>query len=525
VGIQAVPSSPVSEDGTGIDVDVEEAAVLVGDVSEAASPVVRGSAVDVVATSVSGTDHLVADVVVVGAGPAGAAAAITLARAGRSVVLADKARFPRDKICGDGLTTGALRLLEDLGVQPESVGSWMPVHDVHVSGPKGHTVTFPLPRDRGQYAVVARRADLDHALVEQARAAGVTVVEEVSVSAIDDGPGHITVTFVAAGTEPGPSTEPGRSEESDPSEGLDTSAQPGHEPGDGTDTANTANTATTGNEGLVVEARYLVAADGMWSPTRKLLGTTEPGYLGDWHAFRQYFTDVSPKAKDLWIWFEEDLVPGYVWVFPLPDGRANVGFGIQRGGKVATKEMKALWPEILARPHVAEVLGPDARPENRHQAWPIPARVNEMALTSGRVLWVGDAAAATDPMTGEGIGQALFSGVLAAEAIVARAPRVSGAGAPSPLVGSSPAEAAAVRAHYEQAVARSLVPDHKMSALLVRALKHRKGARAAIRVAGLTAWTRRNFARWLFEDEPRAGLFTPRRWHRRFLTRDGAYRA
>ena len=76
------------------------------------------------------------------------------------------------------------------------------------------------------------------------------------------------------------------------------------------------------------------------------------------------------------MWFEADLVPGYVWSFPLPDGRANVGFGIQRGGKVATKEMKALWPEILARPHIAAVLGPDAQPEARHQAWPIPARVD-----------------------------------------------------------------------------------------------------------------------------------------------------
>ncbi|MBP7630353.1 MAG: hypothetical protein KA758_07870, partial [Acidimicrobiales bacterium] len=83
---------------------------------------------------------------------------------------------------------------------------------------------------------------------------------------------------------------------------------------------------------------------------------------------------------------------------------------------------------------------------------------------------------------------------------------------------------AAVRAHYVAAVHRDLVADHRMSLLLVRALKHRKGARAAIRVAGLTRWTRRNFARWLFEDEPRAIALTPRRWHRRFLNRDGAYR-
>jgi hypothetical protein len=62
-----------------------------------------------------------------------------------------------------------------------------------------------------------------------------------------------------------------------------------------------------------------------------------------------------------------------------------------------------------------------------------------------------------------------------------------------------------------------------MSALLVRALRHRKGARAGVRVAGLTPWTRRNFARWLLEDEPRAVIATPRRWHRQFLARDGAF--
>jgi geranylgeranyl reductase family protein len=444
---------------------------------------------------------LEADVVVVGAGPGGTAAAIELSRAGRRVVVVDRARFPRDKICGDGLTTGALRLLEDLGVQPGSVGSWQPVHDIHVAGPKGHTVTFPLPRGRGQFAVVARRTDVDHALVEQARRCGATVIEGATVVGVDDGPHAVTVTCSLTA---GPTPDTGAAS------AADAAPPPGQAEGPAGE--------------LRIRARYLVAADGMWSPTRKLLGAAEPGYLGEWHAFRQYFTHTGPAARDLWVWFEADLVPGYVWCFPLPDGGANVGFGIQRGGKVATREMKALWPDILSRPHIAAVLGPDAEPEGRHQAWPIPARVDQVPLSQGRVLWVGDAAAATDPMTGEGIGQALLSGVLAARAVLAHVPAVHGPRGPSPLRGSHPGEAERVRRRYERSVRQELVADHKMSLLLVRALRHRKGARAAIRVAGLTPWTRRNFARWLFEDEPRAAALTPRRWHRRFLTRDGAYR-
>ncbi|MDQ3757569.1 MAG: hypothetical protein M3394_06955, partial [Actinomycetota bacterium] len=126
---------------------------------------------------------------------------------------------------------------------------------------------------------------------------------------------------------------------------------------------------------------------------------------------------------------------------------------------------------------------------------PIPARVRDVPLTAagGRALFVGDAACATDPLTGEGIAQALITGRRAAEAVLA--------------AGTEQAEKAARL--YTRSVRRDLFADHWLGDLLSRGLSHRKGARIAIRAAGLTPWTRRNFARWLFEDYPRAILLTP----------------
>lgn len=400
------------------------------------------------------------DVVVAGAGPAGVAAAVTLARGGLEVLLVDKARFPRDKCCGDGLTTGALRLLEDLGLDPASVTSWQQVDDVVVRGPAGREVRFPLPRGRGTYAAVARRFDLDAALVDLARAArGVTVSEGVPVAGAADRGDRVVVDV----------------------------------------------------GGEQVGARYAVGADGMWSPLRKHLGAGPPTpELGEWHAFRQYFARVGPRASsELFVWFEPDLLPGYAWSFPVAGGGANVGFGIQRGSGIATRDMARLWPDLLARDHVRTVLGPDATPEGTHKAWPIPARVGAAPLhaAGGRALFVGDAAAATDPLTGEGIGQALLTGKLAAEAVLAAG-------------GLDPAEAAA---RYAAAVRRELVADARMSQLLVRAVRHRKGVRGALRLAGATGWTRRSFGRWLFEDYPRALLATPARWGEHRLDADGAW--
>lgn len=405
------------------------------------------------------TDHAIepisADVVVVGGGPAGTAAAIELCRSGRSVILVDRAVFPRDKCCGDGLTTLALRELEQLQFDPTVVEDWFEVDGAALRSPSGREVIVPLDGP-GSYAAVAPRMQLDNALVELARSVGVDVRDGVAFEALAEHDDRVVVT---AGT-------------------------------------------------LSVSARYVVAADGMWSPVRKSLGLNEQGYLGEWHGFRQYAHGVTgTAASQLHVWFEADLLPGYAWSFPLPNGRANIGFGVLRDGVRKTKDMNAVWLDLLQRPHVVEALGAGFELEERHTAWPIPARIDEAVLVHGRVLFTGDAAMATDVMTGEGIGQALLTGRLAAEAIIA-------GGALQPEV---------VAGVYRAEVLHHLRADHKMSKALGAVLATSWGARGAIRVvAGSGAWGQRNFARWMFEDEPRAVALTPSRWHREFLKRPGA---
>lgn len=392
-----------------------------------------------------------ADLVIVGAGPAGCATAMTAADAGLDTVLVDKAQFPRDKTCGDGLTALALHDLEALGIDAPAIAGYLPVVETVITGPTGHSMRLPHPSD-GHHAAVVRRVDLDAALVRATRARGVHVMEGDSVTNVGVG-----TRFVSAALA----------------------------------------------DGSRLEAPFLVAADGHWSTVRRSVDRGRRD-LGEWHAARQYFEAVHDDR--IHVIFDRDLLPGYAWMFPLPDGGANVGFGVLRGSRTG-RALAATWPRVLASPSITVALGAAAEPVGPMRAWPIPTRYDARRLSSGggRVLFVGDAAGVVDPMTGEGIAQALETGMLAARA-------VAHATTPS-----------SVAREYRHEVGRELGADLRFSAALQRVLGSPLGARAALAAVDRSDWTRRSFARWMWEDYPRALLLTPRRWRRRMLSPPGAF--
>ena len=394
------------------------------------------------------------DVVVVGAGPGGIAAALTAAAHGCSVLCVDKATFPRDKTCGDGLTTNALRQLEALGLtraEFDAIGAVVVRETVLVS-PNGRRVTLPLPPD-GLHAAVATRRDLDAALVALARRRGVDVRESCAVEKLAVHAGDIELIL---------------------------------------------------GDGNPVTARHVIAADGHWSTVRRALEPDSPRDLGEWHAVRQYFAGVDDDR--LWVLFERDLLPGYAWVFPLPGGA-----GQRRLRRAAQRP--AVGPRsqgALAR--IARAAGAARRARRRDPGRAGAGVADPDALRPGAAHERARALRRRRGGRGRPVDR---GGHRAGDRDRCRSrPRRS-------RRGGDPAQ---VSKRYRKSVASAIGRDLRFAAMLQGLMRTPLGARAAIAAAGLTPWTRRNFARWMFEDYPRALIATPDRWRLGAFTAPGAYR-
>lgn len=307
------------------------------------------------------------DVLVVGAGPAGSAAAAWAARAGRDVVIADAAVFPRDKTCGDGLTPRAIGELERLGL-----GDWVRVHTVnHGLRAHGFGQTLLLPWPGGtlpSYGSAVARTELDDHLRTTALKAGATGLDGArAVDVRRDGDRVAAVVFAR------------------------------------------------GDERFEIGCERLVVADGVRSPLGKLLGR-------EWHrdtvygvAARSYVD--SRMHNDPWISShlelrgeDDEVLSGYGWIFPLGDGQVNLGVGT-----LATAKRPA---EVALRPLMQRYA--DQRRADFGVSGDLRAPKSALLPMGGAVSgvagrnWalVGDAAACVNPLNGEGIDYGLEGGRL-----------------------------------------------------------------------------------------------------------------
>ncbi|MGB5809049.1 MAG: NAD(P)/FAD-dependent oxidoreductase [Polyangiales bacterium] len=309
------------------------------------------------------------DVVIVGAGPAGATAAYFLARQGKRVALLEKASFPRDKRCGDAWCEPAIDILEEMGVMPrllaEGAVQW--VHAGGLVSPSGLSFvsTDQGARDGAPRVAAIRRMVCDAEIARVAEEAGAHLIERAAVSDVQLGANDWTVQC---------------------------------------------------KDGRVFLGRVLIAADGAKSKIARSLDVVTRG--ANSAASRQYIKggthDFTSHGVLL---YPPYVLPGYVALFRHSNGDIDLGCYLLPGGRVPITGLKALLQrEVLQDPFVREALGDHAEPLERPGISPL--RLGGERCTSGdRLLVVGDAAGQTDPLTGEGIHTAMVAAKLAARVL------------------------------------------------------------------------------------------------------------
>jgi len=373
----------------------------------------------------------VADAIVIGAGPAGAVAAALMARRGLDVVLVDKARFPRDKVCGDFIGPHAVRELRELGfgsaLEP---GNRIAAGNVFVEGKSVLESALPTGDQLPPYGCVIPREAFDERLFRAACAAGATALEA-----------H---TFVAYSNE-------------------------------GATVAVTLRAANDGER--TIRGRAVVGADGSASLVAlQMRGRPQP--KGDrLIALRAYYDGVEMAPDSVDVHFHARTFPGYFWTFPTGAGRANVGFGIVPQTVGAPKQhLRELMQGLMdADPAVRARLA-GAGIVKKMVGWPLSTYNGRLAVAGDRVLLVGDAAGFIDPINGEGIHYAIASGRWAAEAICA-------------ALEGRPESLRATLAEYAKRVRREIGRDLDLNRFLVAVASNR--ALNSAWIALLRAWCER----------------------------------
>jgi geranylgeranyl reductase family protein len=324
-----------------------------------------------------------ADVIVVGAGPAGATTAAHLANSGLDVLLLEKTAFPREKVCGDGLTPRAVKQLIDLGIDISEDAGWIRNKGLRIVG-GGHTIEVPWPELQSfpDFGLVRPRKDFDETLARHAEKSGARLHERTNVTGpiLDPATGRII--------------------------GV---------------TAKALNDDGTKGPEQAFRAPLVVAADGNSTRLSLAMGLRKRDDRPMGVAVRTYYE--SPRHNDDWLeswlelWDGDKLLPGYGWIFGVGDGTCNVGLGILNTSNafqnVDYKDLLKRWLD-----QTPEEWG--FRDENRTdqvRGAALPMGFNRTPHYTRGMLLVGDAGGMVNPFNGEGIAYAMESGRLAADVI------------------------------------------------------------------------------------------------------------
>ena len=321
------------------------------------------------------------DVLIIGAGPGGCTAALTLSKAGIPCTIVDKAFFPRDKICGDAISGKSITVLnridpsiiDSLALSPAQLNCW----GVKFIAPnqKSLVVSFKKnydPKSDKPPGYVSKRLEFDNLLVEKVRAgSNINFIEGLQLNQFERVNGHFVSTDKSGERE--------------------------------------------------IKSKLVIAADGAHSAfARRFVGQKmEPRHYAA--GIRAYYRNVTGMEKDniIELHFLKNFLPGYFWIFPLPNGEANVGAGMaadkMRKRKVdLKKEMLRLIetnPEISKRFENAELI-------DDIKGFGLPLGSKYRRISGDNYMLVGDAGYLVDPFTGEGIGNSIYSGFIAAEQAV-----------------------------------------------------------------------------------------------------------
>jgi geranylgeranyl reductase family protein len=315
------------------------------------------------------------DILILGAGPGGATTALFLAKMGIRSVIVDKATFPRDKICGDALSGKVVEVLKKLdpALIPDIAGrnEFLGSYGVTFVAPNGKELRVPFKKeikaDTAAPGFIAKRIDFDNRLIQEVRKhPEITLHENIEIRKFEK---------------------------------------------------TSAGYTAAARSGELYQAKLIIAADGASSTFAKEIAglKTEPAH--NCFGLRAYYKNVSGLDHQNFIelHFLKEFLPGYFWIFPLPNGEANIGAGIRadviHGKKInLKKEFEKLittHPAIKGRFANAEQIG-----EVKLHGLPLGSKKRK--LSGDHYMLIGDAAMLIDPFTGEGIGNAMMSGMLAA---------------------------------------------------------------------------------------------------------------